>query len=339
MSTRIAYWTSSFEPEMEAISAEVAVLRRRFRSSVAWGMSPRHWAVVSWRRGFCLHPKMQLAFRAITKVLEPAFHLNHVFGSLGDWFYLRSVRLRPTVLTVAAHCVPVEQSMLDRVDRFVFETPIGNEQLTRLGVDPSRTRVVLPPVDLDRFQPSPPPEGRFKVLFASSPDRADWLEARGIPLILDAAQLRPDMQFRLLWRPWGDSLRRLRRMIAERHLTNVIIIRGRCEDMPLCFRAAHVTIAPFTRADRCKPAPNSIIESLASGRPVVTTRVVGLADMIANAGAGRACDTTGESLTESLERVQCDWQRYSDAARELAEQRFGQALFLREYQKVYGELT
>lgn len=102
MSPRIAYWTSSFRPEMEAIAAEVALLRRHFPGSVAWGLSHRHWVRLSWRRGYCLHPRLHLLFRAATRLLEPAFQLNHIVGSLGDWFYLVGRKRRPTVLTLAA---------------------------------------------------------------------------------------------------------------------------------------------------------------------------------------------------------------------------------------------
>ena len=86
---------------MEAVASEVATLRRQFPGSVAWGLSHRHRVLLSRRRGLCLHPRLHLAFRALTRALEPAFQLNHVFGSIGDWFYLEGRRRRPIVLTAA----------------------------------------------------------------------------------------------------------------------------------------------------------------------------------------------------------------------------------------------
>src|SRR5205807_895877 len=92
LSPRIAYWTSSFEFEMEGIASEVALLRQHFPRSVAWGLSHRHRLLLSQRRGYCLHPRLHLVFRAATRVLEPLFQLNHIFGALGDWFYLAGSR-------------------------------------------------------------------------------------------------------------------------------------------------------------------------------------------------------------------------------------------------------
>jgi glycosyltransferase involved in cell wall biosynthesis len=337
---RIAYWTSAFEPEMEAISAEVALLRRRFPSSVAWGLSHRHWLRLSWRRGFCFNHRLQLVFRALTRVLEPAFQLNHVFGSLGDWFYLEGLRRRPTLLTVAANRRPVQKSLLDRIDRFVVEYPAAKIELKQLGIEEKQIQLIFPPVDLWRFAPKGAPTGSpFTVVFASSPDLASWLEARGVPQILDAAALRPRMQFRLLWRPWGDSLPQVQQWIAQRALQNVDLVVGRFPDMACQYQAAHATLAPFVDMERCKAAPNSLVESLACGRPVITTPHVGLAELIEENRAGIVCDASGADLAESLDRLQSEWPHYSARARHLAERWFSTEDFVESYERLYDQLT
>ena len=338
MPPRVAYWTSVFEPDMEAISSEVALLRRRFPSSVAWGLSRRHWAILSWRRGYCLNPRLHLLFRGLTRLLEPVFQLNHVFGSLGDWFYLEGVKRRPTVLTLAAQGLPVKRSLLDRVDCFVAESPAGSDRLRQIGIDAQRIRLIFPPVDLARFRPAAAPSGPFTVLFASSPADADSLEARGVPLILDAAALEPTMRFRLLWRPWGNSLQRVEQWIAQRGLSNVELVAGKCADMPGQYRSAHATIAPFTCLDRAKPVPNSVVESLACGRPVVTTDSVELASLIDEEQAGLTAQPSGAALAASLARLRTDWNLFSPRARRMAERWFGEEKFLQGYDRIYQEL-
>lgn len=337
MSPRIAYWTSAFEPDMEAIAGQVALLRKHFPSSLAWGLSHRHWALFSPRRGYCLHPRLHLLFRAVTRVLEPAFQLNHIVGSLGDWFYLVGVRRRPTILTMAAMQPPVAPKLLDSVDRFVAEYPAGRDYLEGLGIARNRIRVILPPVDLRRFVPQPAPSGPFTVLFASSPDLESWLEGRGIPLLLDAASRRPHMRFRMLWRPWGNSVHQVRRWIAERNLHNVELIVERASDMARHHQNAHVTVAPFTDPQQCKAAPNSLIESLACGRPVLVTSVVGLAELIAEHRGGLVSETSGEALAEQLDRLQSDWAIHASAARRLAEQCFATPRFLQAYERLYAD--
>ncbi len=323
---------------MEAAAAEVALLRRAFPSGVAWGLSHRRWALLSCRRGYCLHPRLHLLFRLATRLLEPAFDLHHVFGSLGDWFYLGRPRRRPTVLTVTAHGRPLARPLLERVDRFVVEHPEGRDELGRLGIERRRVRLIFPPVDLTAFAPAPAPPGPFTVLFASSPEEESWLAARGVPQLLDAAALRPRMRFRLLWRPWGNSEPRVRRWVAERGLGNVELVAGCRQDMARQYQAAHVCVAPFTEKERSKPAPNSVVEGLACGRPVLVTDHVGLADFVREGGAGLSCAATGEALAEGLDRLEAGWGRYSQAARGLAERWFGAGRFLAAYRRLYDEV-
>lgn len=337
MSPRIAYWTSAFEPHMEAISAEVALLRRRFPGSVAWGLSHRHWVLASWRRGFCLNPSLHLVFRAAIRLLEPLFELNHIFGSVGDWFYLQGQRRRPTILTLATSADPVSRPLLDRVDRFVIEHPGGVKVLKDLGIEAERIRLIFPPADLARFSPAPAPDGQFTILFASSPEETSWLEARGVLLLLQTAALRPQMRFRLLWRPWGNSLPQVREWIAQLDLRNVELKIGRVEDMVQEYRQAHVTAVPFTRPDLCKPAPNSLVESVACGRPVLATSVIGLADLVCEAGAGIVCQAIPEALASSLDRLQAEWSSLAVNARKLAEKCFAEQAFLEAYGRVYEE--
>src|SRR5438105_190207 len=141
MSIRIAFWTSEFDPEMEAFSSEVALLRSQFPSSIAWGLSDRHWVLFSRRRGYCVHPRLHILFRLTTRLLERAFQINHIFGTVGDWYYLIEEKRRPTVLTMAALSGSVKPALLQRVSQFVVEHPAGRAHLQNLGIDSERIRL------------------------------------------------------------------------------------------------------------------------------------------------------------------------------------------------------
>jgi glycosyltransferase involved in cell wall biosynthesis len=339
MPPRVAFWTGAFRPNMEAIAWEVSLLRELCSASVAWGLHPHCWAHLSLKPNLCLHPRLHLAFRAITQVLEPLFQTNHIVGSMADWFYLAPQRWRPTVLTQAGFGKPSDPTLMDRVDRVVVECPRDLELMKQYGIGPDRLRLIYPPVNLERFRPAPALKGRFTILFASSPDDETWLEARGLGPLLDAAALRPAMRFRLLWRPWGNCLARMQHWIAQRGLANVELVFGHNGDMPVQYQGAHACVAPFTQQERCKPAPNSLIESMACGRPVLATRHVGLADLIREEKAGVVCEANGPALAEGCDRLQADWAAMAQKARRLAERLFSQRVFLAGYEMLYGELT
>jgi glycosyltransferase involved in cell wall biosynthesis len=323
---------------MEAVASEVALLRRSFPHSVVWGVSRRDGLTLSWRRGFSVPPSFAVPFRLVSRVAQRAFHVNHIFGGLGDWFHLRSIGKRPTVLTIAVDSPLHDTSLLKRIDRFVVEWDGARQQLHDLGVSPERIDLILPPVDTDRFRPSPAPGGPFTVLFVSSPDSKEWLTARGVDLLLDVAALCRDMRFRLVWRPWGDSAAQVKNWINRRNLRNVELTVERVADMRCVYAEAHVTVAPFRDLEKCKPAPNSIAESLASGRPVVVSSQVGFAEMIAEAGAGLVCGEDATDFAAKLQDIRERWKQFAIMARTLAEERLAAPLFLNAYRRVYEVL-
>ncbi len=336
---RIVYWSHSFEFEMEAVAAEVACLRRAFPGSVTWGLSDRRLGLLSWKRGFSLHPRLHLLFRGTTWFMQRAFDVNHLFGGLGDWFHLTAVKKHPTVFTMVATEPVCDIRLLQKVDRFIAEWPAARDDLQRAGVDAQKIDLIFPPVELGRFRPADAPAGPFTVLFASSPEISEWLSSRGVDLLLDAARERPQMRFRLIWRPWGEGLPRVQEWIRQRELSNVEVIVGRFADMAVQYQNAHVTVAPFTRPEHCKPAPNSLVESLACGRPVVVTEKVGLADLIRDERVGLVCPETAAGLAESLDAIEGSWQAFSARARAIAEKWFDADQFVRSYARIYSELT
>ena len=325
---------------MEAIAQEVGVLSRHIRPCVVWGMSRR--AIV--RGGLApprlsVHPRLHLVFRAAARVLEPMFDLNHIFGTIGDWFYLSAKRRRPTVLTAALIDEPTDPALLESVDAIVVETASARDELVRRHVPGDKVRVIHPGVCLSRFCPTPlPPLERFRVLFASSPDRVDALSARGLDIMLDAAGELPDVEFVLLWRPWGASAAAARDRIAARRAVNVRLVTGRQRNMAKAYGSAHATLAPFTRTGWFKPCPNSVLESLGCARPVVATNLVGIAGLVQTEGAGVSCAPTGSALADAIRSLRHDYAAHQKAARPCAERHFGVTRFVGQYRRLYAEV-
>jgi glycosyltransferase involved in cell wall biosynthesis len=322
-------------PDMEAIAGEVALLRSRFKRSIAWGITNQRTCQLSWRCGFGFSPFFYKPFRVSTFLLQRLFDINHVFGGLGDWFHLSSLTRTPAVMTVAALSNNVDTTLLSRIKRFAVEWPGALRDLDALGISSERIKLILPPVDPVRFSVAKPPDQPFTVLFASSPDRADWFESRGITLLLSVARQRPNVRFRLLWRPWGDGLTLIRELLSANRFPNVEIKVGKCKDMSGEYRNCHATIAPFTDASRCKPVPNSLLEGFACGRPAIMTDLVGLADVKGVSDANVVCRADVESVCSAIDQLQVGWPMRSRRVRELAEDQFSERRFIREYEVFY----
>jgi glycosyltransferase involved in cell wall biosynthesis len=104
------------------------------------------------------------------------------------------------------------------------------------------------------------------------------------------------------------------------------------------YRRAHLTVAPFTDMSRCKAMPNSLLESLACGVPVVLTDVVGLAEFVLNEKCGLLTTTATDGLCGAIERVLADRCQFATTARKAAERWFSAKGFIENYRRIYAQV-
>ena len=114
----------------------------------------------------------------------------------------------------------------------------------------------------------------------------------------------------------GDNERALRGLARRLGLADRVLLVGRqpYERIPLYFAAADVSVLPSYR----EGCPNVVLEALASGRPVVATRVGAVPDLIAEPDHGRIvpprdADALADALADVLGRT---WSAQALAAAE-----------------------
>jgi len=127
-------------------------------------------------------------------------------------------------------------------------------------------------------------------------------------------------------------------MIDERGLDNVRVRSSRIAEMGAVYAGHHATVLPALDRTRTNPMPNSIVESLACGRPVVVTRCLEVSGYLAGSPAGRVIGPDGQALAGALTELAADWETASPAARAIAEREFSQSRFLSSYQSLYARL-
>jgi len=337
---RVTFWTGVWAPAHEAISKEIARLRRAAgRSWVVSCASHQPYGIDVRDRVIRVSADAWPLLRVLAAGLERTGHVTHVFGRLDEWHLLRATGARPVVFTVAIDAPPLPAPVWDHVAVFVAETEALAASLQRAGVPASRVRVIHPGVDLRRYTPSaPPPMHPFRVLFASSPSRVEEFEARGIPLLVETARRCPDVEMVLCWRKWGDGSVAEQALRALRLPDNVRIEQCGPGGMAAMYASAHAVVCAYAPGFG-KSAPNSIIEGLACGRPALVTRDCGLAAVIARGRAGQSVGRSPLDLAAGIEALRDSYDEYAFAARRLAESRFDAARFCADYVGIYGEIA
>jgi glycosyltransferase involved in cell wall biosynthesis len=337
----VTYWTGIWDPRREALSKEVHALRTALSpGSPVVSFSKGQRTALSPRDGVVrLSSNRWLLLRALAAAIEPLGRVTHVVGELGPWHLLRAVGRRPILCTVAIESPALDARMYDKVSLFIAETDTLAAALTRAGIAPERVRVVYPGVDLRRFQPSPlPPARPFRMLFASTPADPAEIPTRGIPLLVEAARRCPDVHVTLLWRQWGD-LQAGMRALASLHLPpNVEVAHRDVHDMSSVYQAAHATVCLYARGFG-KSCPQSVIESLACGRPALVADGSGLATVIDQSGAGVVVEASVEGVMRGMRQLGDSISRYGEAARAAALTHFNVDVFCARYRDLYDELS
>lgn len=242
--------------------------------------------------------------------------LGYVFTEGQSW--TRTV-LRPLVSRLYRSAVRRAEAL------FVFNGDDHHELLQR-GIVDTRHRVVQVPgsgVDLDRFPHLPVPEGPPVFLMI-----ARLLRDKGPHDFVEAAKRvrarYPDARFELLGpldpNPAAVSAAELRRWCEER----VIDYLGETRDVRPHLARAHVFVLPTAYREGL---PRTILEAMATGRPIVTTLSPGCRETVTPGENGYLVPMRDvSSLTEALMRFADDpglASRMGQRSREAAEMRFG----------------
>jgi glycosyltransferase involved in cell wall biosynthesis len=337
---RVTYWTGTWDPSREAISKEVEMLRRRsavLAPVVSFSPGQRS-AFEPGQRVLRLSHRRWVTLRAVAALVERRGDITHVFGGFSSWHLLRALGRRPILVTAVVARRDGERLPNRDVACVAVEGESAIEDWVNAGIPRDRVVTLLPGVDLVWFQyTEPPPPARFTMLFASTPADAHEIEGRGIPLLVETARARPDIDVLLPWRNWGNLPAARRTLEALRPPPNVHIHYETITDIRAMYSQAHCVVATF-RPGFGKLCPNSVIEALACGRPAIVSANCGIASLVLRTGSGIVVSPTVRDITQAIDVIKETFPDYSRRARVAAEACFDVRRFLDEYQQLYQRL-
>lgn len=341
MPPRVTYWTGTWDPAKEAISKEVNALRTgsRGRAPVV-SFSPGQSSLVNAAdRVLQLSGEAWPILRAVAAVVERRGDVTHIFGGQHSWHLFRALGRRPILLTAIAARDGTDRLPHVNVARVAIESDVGADEWVDAGVPRDRIVVVRPGVDLSWFSVVPaPPDGRFTLLFASTPSDPAEIEPRGIPVLVELAKRRPDVDILVPWRQWGSIAAAQGKIDALAPPPNFIIAHGDAPDMRVHYARAHATVVCFARHVG-KTCPNFVVEGLAAGRPCLASSEVGIAPTLVRTGAGVVTDRDADALAAGVDRLRADWPAYAARARRLAADEFDLNRFRATYDRLYSDIV
>ena len=255
---------------------------------------------------------------------------------------LRGEKLRPTLL---------RRLHSPLVDRYVtVSTDLERYLIRRVGIAPSRITAICNGVDVARFAPAGgrpvqllPGEMRTAAPFViGTVGRIQPVKDQAV-LVRAFARLaaeRPALRTRLRLAIVGDGplLPALRELARSLGITDIAWFPGALDNVADVLRLFDVFVLPSLN----EGISNTILEALASGVPVVATRVGGNVEIVDDGRAGRLFAPGDVAALASLLGEYVDDPRlrnaHAAAARRAATERFSLDRMVAQYRALYESL-
>lgn len=220
----------------------------------------------------------------------------------------------------------------------------------RVGIPPERIEQIYNGVDLERFRPAS--AGRGAVPGCPFRDPGHWLVGTvgRLEAVKDQVSLARAFALALKSRP--DARRRLRLVIAgegslrpgiERILRDdgaleLAWLSGERPDVPELMRGLDCFVLPSL----AEGISNTILEAMASGLPVIATRVGGNPELVEDGVTGRLVPPADPAVLAREILAYYDdpeiGRRHGGAGRQLAGRRYSLEQMIKRYDELYGEL-
>ena len=247
----------------------------------------------------------------------------------GEYFRtgLRSLRLSPES-RLTRFLLSRRNALLRRADRFVCLSGEMRDEFIRAGIAPDRILTIPNGVDTDRFRPADPEERPGLRQMLALPEgpvvvyTGRLVRYKGLPELLEAwreiAVEHPEACLVLVGEGGGDQQaceEELRQNVATYGLASSVRFTGAVENVEDWLRAADI----FAFPTHDEAFGLSLVEAMACGLAVVSTRVGGLADIVRDGeNAVAVPPASPTALVEALRSLLEDSahrQRLGEAAR------------------------
>jgi L-malate glycosyltransferase len=316
----------------------VEVLKRR--PGLDWHCARRLAQIVRRERVDVLHAHQYTPFFYST--------LSRLFGSRSPVLFTEHGRHHPDYprqkRMVANRVLLRKRDRVVAVGEAVRRALIQNE-----GIAPHRVGVIYNGIPLERFGPQPTPSERAAIREAIGlrPDDLVLIQVARLDYLKDHATAIRTVErvstrcsrARLVLVGDGPERKTIAEMVRERGLEDHVRLLGQRDDIPRLMGASDIVFLTSIS----EGIPLTLIEGMAAARPVVSTRVGGVAEVVVDGQTGLlAPGGEFESLAAHVLRLaELPEQRHQmgRAGRARAESLFTERRMHESYKKCYNEMV
>lgn len=340
----ILYHTSRYDQKFakwDAVGQEVTLLSKNYGNLIFAHATPKTANLL--RFVFRLPTIFEKLYCHKAFSLDKKVDLHHVFyPRLRDFRYLRHLK-KPIIYTVVSEKMGYltnqemiqEVKKMDYVKLFVVACEKDQKILNKAGI--KNVTVVMPGINLERFLKVPPVTNPPKnFLMMTPPTSLQRFENRGVNLILESIPRFKDLKATFLWR--DVAYKEMIQLVQEKKLEEQVTIINQLIKPEEYLAKSAGAIAVFTETEGNKAYPNSIIESLATSRPVIVSSVMPIAEIIQKNRCGIVVKPDTEALSQGIQEYFKNYQSLAKNCQKTA-MLFSEERLLKDYQNIYQRIS
>lgn len=261
------------------------------------------------------------------------FHL--FFPHLVNFHFLRFLS-KPIIFTIVSgvdtKCLPRSGPPCTMVVSSLREADVLRSRgflhvhVIRPGIDHSQIRVT----------PAPKPNPEFVLLAGSAPWTRSQFETKGFELLLELLNRLPQIRLICLWR--GTMYRGWFDRVKSSGLADRVEIVQEKADISGILSRCHAAVILSARSDLVKSYPNSLMEALAAGRPVLVSRSNPMSYYVEENGCGKVIeDLSLDGLVNAIGEIINEYSTLTKAAL-LAGHDLSANTMINDYQHLYEKV-
>jgi glycosyltransferase involved in cell wall biosynthesis len=256
---------------------------------------------------------------------ENDYDLAHAFfGFPTGWLCYRTAKKLPYIISLRGSDVPGEHArfkldykILGPVFKVIWKkaaalvAPSEGLKDRALKFLPSVEIDVIPNgVELERFTPAETAK-KPQILRLLTVGRLSV--TKRVEILIDAVEIlhREGCEVRFKIVGGGQMLQKLKQIVSGKNLADIIELTGRidAEEMPQVYRQSDI----FISASMQEGMSNAMLEAMASGLPLITTRCEGVDELIADNGI-IVNNANAREITDAARKLADDRQLYKKMA-------------------------
>lgn len=199
--------------------------------------------------------------------------------------------------------------------------------------------IIRPGIDTTHINTTPPPktDKDFVILMGSAPWIKSQFGKKGFDLILEVLAKLPDVRLVCLWR--GRLYYEWLEKVRTAGLTDRVEIINEKADISGILSRCHAAMVLAEQADLVKSYPNSLMEALSAGRPVIVSRSIPMSSYVDSTGCGMVIEKFSMAeMVHAINEMRDHYTEFSNAAVLVGKRDFSHTRMINEYRKLYQEL-